>query len=70
MDRPLVIAHRGYSDRSPENTLTAYRLGWDSGVDGIECDVHLTKDGQLVCKHDYNTKRVAGKNLEITKHEW
>ena len=70
MDRPLVIAHRGYSDRGPENTLTAYKLGWNSGADGIECDVHLTKDGQLVCIHDYDTKRVAGKNLEIAKHEW
>ena len=70
MDRPLAIAHRGYSDRGPENKLTAYRLGWNSGADGIECDVYLTKDGQLVCIHDNDTKRVAGKNLEIAKHEW
>ncbi len=70
MDHPLVIAHRGYSDRAPENTLAAFRLGWESGADGIECDVHLTKDGQVVCIHDYDTKLVAGKNLEIAKHEW
>ena len=61
MDRPLVIAHRGYSDRAPENTLAAFRLGWESGADGIECDVHLTKDGQVVCIHDYDTKASRGK---------
>ena len=70
MDRPLVIAHRGYSDRAPENTLAAFRMGWESGADGVECDIHLTKDGKVVCIHDCNTKRVAGKNLEIANAEW
>ena len=70
MDSPLVIAHRGYSDRAPENTLAAFRMGWESGADGLECDVHLTKDGQVVCIHDYDTDRVAGENLEIANTDW
>ena len=67
---PLVIAHRGYLDRAPENTLAAFRMGWENGANGVECDVHLTKDGQVVCIHDYNTKRLVGKNLEIANAEW
>ena len=70
MGCPLVIAHRGYLDRAPENTLAAFRMGWENGANGVECDVHLTKDGQVVCIHDYNTKRLAGKNLEIANTEW
>lgn len=70
MGRPLVIAHRGYSARAPENTFAAFKLGWESGADGVECDVHMTKDGQVVCIHDYDTERVAGEKLTIADAEW
>ena len=65
-----MIAHRGYSDLAPENTLAAFRLGWESGADGVECDVHLTKDGQVICIHDYDTERLAGERVEIAKADW
>lgn len=48
-----IIAHRGYSDKYPENTLTAFRAALELGSDAIELDVHLTADGQLVVHHDY-----------------
>ncbi|HUB94028.1 MAG TPA: glycerophosphodiester phosphodiesterase [Verrucomicrobiae bacterium] len=48
-----LIAHRGYSEKYPENTLTAFRAAKDLKADGIELDVHLTKDGKLVVHHDY-----------------
>lgn len=70
MGRPLVIAHRGYSDRAPENTLAAFRLGWENGADGVECDVYMTKDGHVVCIHDYDTGRVASEKLRIADTEW
>lgn len=67
---PLVIAHRGYAAVAPENTLAAFRLGWESGADGVECDVHLTADGQVVCIHDDDTKRVSEKNRVVATTAW
>ena len=67
---PLVIAHRGYTAVAPENTLAAFRLGWESGADGVECDVHLTADGQVVCIHDYDTKRVSEQNRVVATTAW
>jgi glycerophosphoryl diester phosphodiesterase len=39
-----ILAHRGASTHAPENTLEAFQLGIAQGADGIELDVHLTKD--------------------------
>ena len=46
--RPLLFAHRGYSAKAPENTMAAFRLAWESGIPGIELDVHLCKSGEAV----------------------
>ncbi len=67
---PLVIAHRGYSSRAPENTLAAFRLGWESKADGVECDVHLTADGQVVCIHDDDTDRISSQKLVVANSDW
>ena len=40
------FAHRGFSGKYPENTLLAFSKAIEEGVDGIENDVHLTKDGR------------------------
>jgi len=56
----LVIAHRGASGEAPENTLAAFDLAWALGADGIEMDVHLSADGQVMVHHDASTKRCAG----------
>ena len=57
MDKPLtgrtlVWAHRGASAYAPQNTLAAFALARDMGADGIELDVHLTKDGEVLVCHD------------------
>ena len=57
--RPRVVAHRGSSRDYPEHTLEAYQRAFDVGADGIECDVRLTRDGQLVCVHDRRVDRVS-----------
>ena len=49
---PLVIAHRGASGYFPEETLEAYRLAIAMGVDVIEPDIVVSKDGVLVARHD------------------
>ncbi|MBE9221443.1 glycerophosphodiester phosphodiesterase [Cyanobacterium stanieri LEGE 03274] len=61
----MIIAHRGLSTESPENTLSAFRLAMAKGADGIEGDFHLTKDKQIVCIHDTHTARVANTRLII-----
>jgi glycerophosphoryl diester phosphodiesterase len=67
---PLVIAHRGASAHAPENTLPAFKLGWEAGADGVECDVRLTADCQVVCIHDADTTRVAGKSQVVENHSY
>jgi len=54
-----VIAHRGASGTLAEHTLAAYRLAIEEGADGLECDVRLTADGQLVCVHDRTVDRTS-----------
>ena len=62
-----IIAHRGASHAAPENTLAAFQLAWKEGADGIEGDFYLTKDRRIVCIHDKQTKRLAGKDLDVTQ---
>lgn len=57
---PQIIAHRGYSAVYPENTLAAFEGALDIGVDYIELDVQLSKDGQVVILHDDSLKRTTG----------
>ncbi|MFX0592936.1 glycerophosphodiester phosphodiesterase [Melissospora conviva] len=59
MTEPLVFAHRGSSAALPEHTLAAYERALDEGVDGLECDVRLTRDGHLVCVHDRRLNRTS-----------
>ena len=47
-----IFAHRGYRKKYPENTLLAFRAAIDAGCDGIELDVQLSKDNQVVVIHD------------------
>jgi|ETNmetMinimDraft_22_1059887.scaffolds.fasta_scaffold00043_36 glycerophosphoryl diester phosphodiesterase len=67
---PLIIAHRGFSAEAPENTMAAFRLGWQAEADGVECDVHLTADGEVICIHDFDTERVSGIRKTVSKSAW
>ncbi|MFC2037826.1 glycerophosphodiester phosphodiesterase [Chloroflexota bacterium] len=53
LDRPLNFAHRGASYEAPANTLAAFQSAVELGADGIEFDVHLSKDGEMVVIHDF-----------------
>ncbi len=55
----IIYAHRGNSSKYPENTLIAFESAIKVGADGIETDVHLTKDGVLVITHDEEISRVS-----------
>lgn len=62
-----LFAHRGLydnNDRFPENSMAAFERAVQNGY-GIEMDLQLTKDKQVVVIHDYDLKRVAGKDIKI-----
>ncbi|MGO9309082.1 MAG: glycerophosphodiester phosphodiesterase family protein [Spirochaetia bacterium] len=64
---PLVLGHRGYRARFPENTLLAFREALRAGADGVECDLQKTADGRYVIIHDPGTERVSGAPLEVAR---
>ncbi|WP_294404603.1 glycerophosphodiester phosphodiesterase [uncultured Clostridium sp.] len=55
----LNIAHRGYSGKFDENTMTAFKKAIEYGADGIETDVQLSKDGVPVIIHDETLDRTT-----------
>lgn len=57
--RPLVYAHRGSSAAFAEHTRAAYLRALADGADGVECDVHLTRDQHVVLLHDANLDRTS-----------
>ena len=54
-----IFGHRGASGYAPENTLPAFALARKQGADGVELDVQLTKDGEVVVIHDETVDRVT-----------
>ncbi len=54
-----IIGHRGARGVEPENTMRSFRKALELGVDYIECDVHLTKDGHIVLMHDHTVDRTT-----------
>jgi glycerophosphoryl diester phosphodiesterase len=68
--RTIVLAHRGDSVRFPENTMPAFKSAAEMGVDVIETDVHLSKDGKVVIWHDEDLSRTAGHMALIREMTW
>jgi len=64
---PMIAAHRGGGDNNPENTMLAFREAVNTiGVDIIESDLYLTKDGYLVYNHDSYIDETCNVNGDIT----
>ncbi|MFP4698544.1 MAG: glycerophosphodiester phosphodiesterase family protein [Eubacteriales bacterium] len=57
--KPYIIAHRGASGIAPENTIVSFQKAIDQGAEGIELDVHLTKDEIPVVIHDETIDRTT-----------
>jgi glycerophosphoryl diester phosphodiesterase len=57
--RPRVFAHRGSSAAFAEHTRAAYLQALADGADGVECDVHLTRDQHVILLHDANLDRTS-----------
>ena len=54
-----IWAHRGASGYAPENTLASFQMAIDMGADGVELDIQLTKDGEIVVIHDETVDRTT-----------
>jgi glycerophosphoryl diester phosphodiesterase len=54
-----LIGHRGACAHAPEHTLESYALALQCGADAVEQDLHLTKDGAVVCLHDFTLERTT-----------
>ncbi len=66
--RPLIMAHRGDSENTPENTMLALEAAVSIGVDVLESDVRLTKDDEIVLFHDEDLERTTGATGTIRSH--
>lgn len=63
--KTLIFGHRGASGYYPENSLLAFEKALDLGADGVELDIHFSKDGQLMVFHDFELKRMTGQTGHI-----
>jgi glycerophosphoryl diester phosphodiesterase len=56
---PLVFAHRGFGDHAPDNSLYAVERALEAGMDGVDVDGQLTRDGEVVIFHDLSVDRLT-----------
>lgn len=64
----VIIGHRGASGLKLENTLESIKAAVNAKVDGIEIDIHQTKDGKLVLNHDSEIEMKNGQQRKISKY--
>ena len=67
-NKTLVWAHRGASGYRPENTMPAFVLAAEMGADGVELDVHFTKDRHVVVIHDEKIDRTSNGQGPVTEY--
>ncbi|MCL4732884.1 hypothetical protein KJZ71_03745 [Patescibacteria group bacterium] len=64
----LIFAHRGVASKGvDENSIEAIRRAVELGVDGIELDIHRSRDGLAIVTHDKDLRRIAGDNRRISE---
>jgi len=65
---PLIIAHRGYSEKYPENTLVAFQSALDGNADMIELDITLSRDREIAVIHDDTLERTTNGSGEVADY--
>lgn len=70
MKQILTIAHRGYPEISPENTLISFKMAMERNPDMMECDVHRTLNGEIVVMHDGSVDRTTNGSGQISKMDF
>ena len=66
---PILLGHRGSPRKARENTLESFKLALESGLDGLELDLHRTRDGIVAIYHDFHLKPDLG-GLAINQTDW
>jgi glycerophosphoryl diester phosphodiesterase len=66
--QPMIVAHRGFSGKAPENTRAAFTMALDAGVEMIEFDVQMSKDGHIVVIHDHTVDRTTDATGKVTDY--
>ncbi len=66
----MILAHRGASDARLENTLPAFIHAIERGADGVELDVQLSRDGEVIVFHDEDLLRLAGRRERVADLGW
>ncbi|KAI1133463.1 PLC-like phosphodiesterase [Nemania abortiva] len=67
---PQTIGHRGFKAAAPENTMAAFKAAAEAGVEAIETDLHLTRDGVVVLCHDETLQRCYGNKAKVCDLDW
>ncbi|SCU93513.1 LANO_0E04082g1_1 [Lachancea nothofagi CBS 11611] len=70
MSNARIVGHRAYRGHYPENTFVAFEKALEAGVDVIETDLQMSKDGIVVVNHDQTTLRCWNKDYTISETEW
>ena len=60
-----IVGHRGVAALRPENTLVSFKYAIELGLDGIETDIHMSADGELVLIHDDTLERTSNGNGSV-----
>ncbi|MFX3625181.1 MAG: glycerophosphodiester phosphodiesterase [Ectobacillus sp.] len=68
MKQPLIFAHRGVKSTHPENTMIAFLEAERIGTHGIELDIHLSKDGEIIVIHDETLDRTTNGSGLVHQH--
>jgi len=64
-NRPIIMGHRGSPTIITENTAPSFEMALEQGVEGLELDIQLTKDNQIVVFHDKTLLRLSGVNIGV-----
>ena len=67
-EAPLLVAHRGYRSRYPENTLEAIEAAIEAGADAVEFDIQFSRDGEPMIFHDETLARTTGRPGQIFEY--
>ncbi len=70
IDKTQIWAHRGASGYRPENTMESFALAAEMGADGVELDVHFTKDRKIVVIHDEKVDRTSNGQGSVTQYTY
>ena len=71
MKKVMLLAHRGFSGKYPENSpLAFHKAVEETSADGFESDVHITKDGKLIIFHDATVERTSNGTGFIKDHTY